>query len=740
MRSLVLFLLAASGPAAAMEGHWRPDQVPALAPELEELGFAQSADLADLSSKPLSAVLDLDYCSGAFVSPEGLVATAYHCVTDGLQFASGPGENLFEEGFHARSRDEERWAGPGQPVRLTLATEDVTEQVLAGTQRFSGPDRLDRIDRNIRGLVRRCESGPDLHCEVAMFGDGASYELITQQDFRDVRLVYAPPRSVGYFGGDADNWRWPRHSGDFAFLRVYASADGGTGDHHFAHVPYRPEHWIPVAPRGPEPGTSVLVAGYPNLSFRWRSAAELDFAQEDAYPLRIEVRKQLLDILETHLSRIPDLAPKIAPRRLEISNDLVYLEGTQAQLQRVQLAQARWDMEEHLVRWIAADDDRFEQFGHIFPRIHRLQADEAATWPRDHLVSEMTRQVDLLHAAVRLHRLAVEAERPARDRAAGYQNRDRPALAEALDQRDPRWDWRIDRAILRYFLLEHARLPAGLHVPGLDRWLAGEGTVEQRVDARLDHLFRNTDLSDPDRRRALMEGSRRYLETSGDPWLELAAALHPHLDKVRRDRREREAEWREVAPLYTEALQAFIPDAQPRYLSGSSQLLPGQFYPDANGTLRMTFGKVDGYIPRDGLIAAPHTTLDGLRRKAGSHPYDAPDFLLEAIAAGGFDTYEDPRWQSVPVNFLSTLDTARGSSGSPTLNAEGELVGIIFDGNYEAIASDWVFDPAMTRSIHTDMSYVLWYLDRIANAPALLEEIGVQPRFAGVEVGAAEEE
>ena len=231
-----------------------------------------------------------------------------------------------------------------------------------------------------------------------------------------------------------------------------------------------------------------------------------------------------------------------------------------------------------------------------------------------------------------------------------------------------------------------------------------------------------------------------YLEHSDNPWFELAAALYPWLERTEAEERAREAEWREVMPRYISALQAFIPDNRPRYLASRDQVRPGVFYPDANGTLRITAGKVDGYFPRDGLIAAPHTTLAGLRHRAGPPPYDAPRQVLAAIAEGADGPYADSDVDGVPVNYLTTLDTARGSSGSATMNAEGEFVGVIFDGNYEAIASDWFFDEQMTRSIHTDLRYILWYLDRVAGATALLQELGQEPHFVDTDsVGDAEE-
>jgi len=741
MRPLIGLVLLTPSLAWALEGHWRPSQLKDIAPELAELGLkVPVATLSDPTKAPLGAILDMDVCSGAFVSPDGLVMTAFHCVTDGLLFASGDSDDLFEDGFSASDRAAERWVGPDQGMRLTIAARDVTEDVLAGTKKLEGTERLDRIDDNTSDLVRRCETGPDVHCEVAAYGDGSSYELITQRDFHDVRVVYAPPRTVGYFGGDRDNWQWPRHGGDFAFLRIYASADGKSTAHHPANVPYHPDVWLPIAPEGVGPGEFVMVAGYPNGTYRWRSAAEVDFAQEIGLPVRVQVRRDLLGIIDGFVAKDDGLASTLAPRQLSLSNDLIYYSGTLDQLRRAGAADERWTFERDLARWIAADPARTTEWGTVLDKVHRLQAEEAATYERDQLVRQMVRQVDLLHAATAIWRLAAESEKPDRDRAVGFQNRDRPGIADELDQMDVRFDARVDRAMLRYFLLRLMHLPEGDQVAEVANWLGVENgeNVEGAIDDKLADLYSSTDLADSDQRRDLMGTSTWYLEHGDDPWFDLAKALAPFIERMEAEQRGRESEWRVAKPQYLAAVQAFYPEARPRYLAASRKVAPGVFYPDANQTLRVSVGKVDGYFPRDGLIAAAQTTLEGIAGKAGEAPYDAPPELLSAIASKEYGPWVDERLATVPVNFLSTLDTARGSSGSATMNAKGQVVGIIFDGNYESIASDWMFDPAVTRSIHTDIRYVVWYLDRVAGQSALLHELGVEPHFADAAAAAPE--
>jgi len=746
MRSSLLALLALAQPALAFEGMWLPSQVDQLSDEIRELGWkGDPAQLGDLNGDILGAVVDMQYCSAAFVSPDGLAVTAYHCVTDGLQFASQSDEDLFEGGFSADKRADERFAGPTERVRVTTGLEDVTAQVLTGTKKLDSAARMERIDSNIDALVKRCEASGGVHCDVSSLGQGVSYTLVTQLEIKDMRLVYAPPNSVGYFGEDADNWQWPRHSGDFAFFRAYVAPDGTPRGYHPDNVPFHPEHYLKTAPKGPMPGDFVGLAGYPAGTWRWRSAAELDYRANDAYPRRVRIDQAMIDIMQTYSAQNEEVAEKMAPRILNASNNLIYYQGNLQGFERFGTAEQKWQFEQDLRKWIAGDVKRQAAYGGVLDTMHRLQAEAAATGARDDLVDQALRHCKLLDAAVTLYELNVEAAKPDRQRRPGYKNHDRPAIADELDRIEATFDWRVDRDMTRWFLLELLRLPPGMRPAELDLWfenLPHTGTPEEVVDAELARLYQNGDLTDPEKRRALMDSSPWYLQKSDNPWFKIAAALQPHLDRVYAEQQSREAEWRQVRPRYVEALSAFYPDARPRWVAGadgqadSGRFKQGLFYFDANSTLRLSVGKVDGYFPRDGLIAEPRSRADGVLEKAGAAPYDVAPGTLTALTEGDWGPYEDPALHSVPVNFLSTLDTARGSSGSATFDAEGRFNGVLFDGNYEAIVSDWVYDEGLTRSIHTDVGYILWTLDRVSHADNLLRELGVTPHFS--ETGSAD--
>ncbi|MCB9668834.1 MAG: S46 family peptidase, partial [Alphaproteobacteria bacterium] len=536
--------------AEAHEGMWLPDQLPLLAEELKKQGATMPADrLAKVDKGPLAAMVDLDdRCSGAFVSADGLIATAYHCVGEAMRHASDRGENLFETGFYAADRKDERWAGPTFSVKVTLSMEDVTEEVLAGTKKVEPEERQKRIDNHTRALEKRCER-PGVHCEVIAFDQGASYKLVAQQEFKDVRVVYTPPRSVGYYGGDADNWQWPRHSGDFAFLRAYADSENRPTAYRADNAPFKPAAFLPPAKQAPEAGGFVMVAGYPSGTYRWKSAAEIDFARDSAYPRRIATLADVLEILNRFAEQDERTANIVDPRILSLNNQMQYMQGNLDAFRRIDANRRKWRFERDLAAWIAEDPARTAQYGTVLDTIHRLQAEESSTAARDHVATQLRSHSVMFDTGLKLYRLAKESNKRDADRAKGFQERDRPAFADGLDAVDERYAFKVDMAITRYFLDRLLSLPDSMRIPELDNWFASQRgeTYDERLENAITRLYTSgADLSDPARRRALMDTSVWYLERSGNPWFELSAALLPYYERLEGSRATRNARWAEV--------------------------------------------------------------------------------------------------------------------------------------------------------------------------------------------------
>jgi hypothetical protein len=713
-------LLLATPAVRAEEGMWMPSQLPDLAPRLRALGFAgDPAAFADLAGHPMGAVASLGGCSASFVSPDGLVATNHHCAIGALQMSSTPERDLLRDGFLAKTRAEEPWAGPGSRLYVTVRVTEVTEAIAGGIDPgLSDRARGELLERRVKGRVAACEQG-GLRCRVDDFLGGLRWFEVAQLEIQDVRLAYAPPSGIGNFGGETDNWRWPRHAGDFTLLRAYVGPDGKPARHAAGNVPYRPAHWLRVAPGGAAEGELVLVAGFPAETRRLETATEVREALTWGYPRVVRRAREQLALLEELARKSRETGIRVESRIRGLANVMKNHEGVLEGAERTGLLQAKRAAEEALQRWIAERPSHRARYRGAVERLDALEAARLRTRERDAVLAALLpeRGGTLLAAARSLWRLAEERPRPDLDRALAYQERNWVRLREAQLRLDRTLDLAADRVLLRYVLAEASALPAGQRLAPLDEALGlhpgmPAAAAAARIEPFLDRLYAGTRLADRAVRLSLLEKPAAELRALRDPFLELAALLVPAEREAEDRAREREGALSRVRPLYVAALQ----EKAGRPLA-----------PDANGTLRLTFGTVAGVSPRDGLRYEARTRLSGIleKHRAGDPEFEAPAALLAAIRAGRETPWRDPALGDVPVDALSSLDTTGGNSGSPVLNARGELVGLLFDGTWESVAADFLHEPR-ARSIHVDVRYLLWVLSEVAGARPLLEEMGAE--------------
>jgi len=708
--TILVYVLAA--PLFAAEGMWMPQQIPLVAADLQKLGLRIDPNrFTDLTGDPMGAVISLGGCSASFVSPDGLVVTNHHCGFGALQFNSTPQRDLITNGFLAKTRDEEVPSGPGSRVFVTTKIEDVTPLVTGKlSPKLTDLERNQTIDRTTKQLVEECEKPGGVRCRVASFFEGAQYIRTTQMEIRDVRLVYAPPLGIGDFGGETDNWMWPRHTGDWSYLRAYVGKDGKPADYSKDNVPFHPVHWLKVSNEGIKPGDLVIVAGYAGRTFRYRTAAEVKSMQEYAYPTIIRYPTDLNNILREMGKNDKAIEIANASRVKGNDNTLKNYTGSLAGFNTFGIVAARQKREADLAAYIASHPDA-KKYADALAQINAIDARSEATRQRDTVLSWILRSSPMLAQAAVLERLSVERPKADLDRETGYQQRDWPRITESIVRSQKSIAPKSDRAGLRYFLAESQKLPADQRLKAVDAAIAKAGGI----DPFLDQLYANSKIGDLAQRKAMQSETTEQLAARHDSMLDFAAVLMPlELENLTRER-ETQGAMSRVRPLYLEALRA---------MSG------GKMYPDANSTLRITYGTVEGYAPRDAVRYVPQTTIAGiLQKNTGSGEFDAPKAELDAIRANKTAGYVDATLGSVPVDFLSTVDTTGGNSGSPTLNAKGELCGLLFDGTYESLGSDFIVDPDITRSIHVDAVYMLWVMDAVDGAHNLLQEMGLPVRF-----------
>ncbi len=712
--TLSLALSICSSVALAEEGMWRPGQLADLAPELRELGLEMDpTSLADLTGHPMNAVISLGGCTASFVSPEGLAVTNHHCTYGALQYNSSEEENLMEDGFLAAERSAERSAGPGSRILVTVEVADVTGEIEAAVPADAGGRaRYQAIADKRKALVARCEADTGHRCAVRTYHGGLEYELIKQLEIRDVRLVYAPSASIGIYGGEVDNWTWPRHTGDWAFYRAYVSPRGEPADYAEENVPFRPRHHLEIGEQGLSEGDLVLVAGYPGTTNRYRLAPEVESQFEWDYPVRKRLFEEWRRTIDEAAESGSDTAIKYGSLVRGLDNATKNYGGMIDGYAKTDVLERKRALESALREWIDANAERRAEYGTAIDEMDRLIAEAVGNRERNLYYWYLARRGEALRTAITLYRLSHEAQKPDAEREAGFQERDMGRLEERLRRLERTFDLGVDRTFWKRFISNYAAIPAALHSEVFDGWFGIQGTSldEAHLDAKLDEMYSATRLADTAERLAWTKRSPEEFEASDDPFIQLAVALYESDLELEEEAKALEGRFDAVRPKYMTALID--------YLSNQGR----EIYPDANSTLRVTYGTIEGYRPRDGVVYEPFTGLGGIAEKhTAEDPFDATDAQLALIAA---ETRE------VPVNFLSTVDTTGGNSGSPSLNQRGELVGLLFDGNWESIISGWEYNRGVTRSIHVDIRYMLWIMENLDGAQHLLREMGVAPNGA----------
>ena len=718
--ALVLSLLVATQ-ALAIEGMWQPRQLPALETQMRKAGIAvDPKQVAELTRYPMNAVVSLGgFCTASFVSPMGLILSNHHCALGSIQFNSNSERNLLRDGFLAATLGEELQAEPTLRVYVTESIADVSERVHAVLKdKMDGRARFDAVDRAKKALVRECEADADHRCEVYVFHGGAQYVLVSQLQLRDLRLVYAPAQAIGNFGGDVDNWSWPRHTGDFAFYRAYVGPDGKPAEFSESNVPYRPTAHLKLQAAGLKEGDFAMLVGYPGRTNRYRLALEVSDAIDWQYPRLIARYQKLLALVDAHSRGRADAVIKYASYVASMSNGLKSFQANLDGLGHIEGVGRKRGEEAIILKWANA---HAQQAGAAaFKALTAQLAEQRSVRDRDQLLQLLNGSV--MFSAVRdIHRLALERQKSPMEREYGYQPRDESRIEARLAQVDRRYDPVVDRALLSYLLGELIALPAAQRLPELDRWVVGgDGQATPALLAeRLDALYASTRAGDSSVLAGWYKAGRKELETVDDPALAFVRALYPAIRRIE----EQTKAWAGNEERQRSAWMA----TRLAYAAAQGK----ELYADANASLRVSFGNVRGYSPRKGVELGAFTDVNGIvALHTGTEPFDAPRRQLEAIDAQRFGPYAVG--ESVPVNFIADLDITGGNSGSPVLNARAELVGLAFDMNYEGVSSGWLFNPAQTRAIAVDVRYLLWVMDALDGADRLLVEMGIEPAIDDV--------
>jgi len=645
----------------------------------------------------MAAIVNYGGCSAGFISNKGLIATNHHCAYGAIQAVSTVEHDYLANGFMAAAEGDELRA-KGKTVKVLEKITDVTKEIQAAGDGITDPAALARAsDLAGKKLVAECEKAEHRSCSIAVFYNGSEVQLHEYLELSDVRLVYAPPSGIGNFGGEVDNWMWPRHSGDFSLVRAYVAPDGSPAEYSKDNVPYEPKRFLEVGTQGVRPGSFVAVLGFPGHTDRYLPAAEMRRQMEQFLPSRVALYGEWIDILNEEGQRDPAVKIKVAAKLRGLANRHKNARGMLEGIKRDKLLERREVEEVSLAKW-AAGAKKAKGYDAVLPALAELAAKRRATFERDFLLDNLTGPGSL-GTAINLVRRARERGKPDLERVSTYMDRGEKRLWSRIEGRLRDYDATVDTRLMSALFGRIEALPEGARFANVRA-------------ADVPALLSATQINDEAFVRGLFDAAdTAAIEASRDPMIVLARELVVAIEQHHEEDLQRNGNMLELGPKYFEMLRA---------------VRKGPVYPDANGTLRFSYATVKGYNPRDGLTATPQTTVAGqVAKHTDEEPFNLSDKLLAAAATSKDSVWADPALGDVPVCFLATGDTTGGNSGSPMVDGHGRWIGLNFDRVWENIAGDFGYEMGRSRNVAVDVRYLLWNLDAVDGATRLLQEMGL---------------
>lgn len=690
--------------AKADEGMWLLKELNSESiARMQELGFTfpiNSLYSEDNPSLKDAVVIFGGGCTGVAVSEQGLIFTNHHCGFGAIQRLSAVEHDYLKDGFAAKNMEEELYAD-GLTIAFLRSMEDVTDKILPHIPPVLSEIQMElAIDSLSNELIKEYEYDPFTNARVVPFYSRNKYYVVLYDVFRDVRLSATPPQSVGKFGGDTDNWMWPRHTGDFSVFRVYADKDNNPANYSESNVPYKPKYVVPVSLAGVKDGDYAMTVGYPGSTQRYLSSWGINQRVESENAPRVEVRGVKQDIWWDAMTQNDTIRIKYANKYAGSSNYWKNSMGMNEAISNLGVIKEKEKVEARLNEWISKNNEAKEKYGTTLTTL-----EEAYTESND-LAKYTTYFLETFNNGIELIRFAKTILQFDTD---GTEDDKKAFINERLIESYKNYEPVLDKKVLPRLLSLYAeRVPEEFH-PDIYNKINDE--FDSDYEKYADWLFENTQFTSLEELLLLLQTADTQILTK-DPAMELALSstdmgyelsglMMPYYENILRSEREFMAALIEMDSNKT-------------------------FYPDANFTQRLSYGTVKGYKPRDGVWYDYFTTYKGVleKQKPGDPEFNVQDYILDEIRSGDFGQYADENGL-LRVNFLSTNDITGGNSGSPVINSKGELIGLAFDGNWESLSGDILFEPEMQRMISVDIVYTIYMLDKVMNASHILEELNL---------------
>ena len=701
--ALMMFLFG----ARADEGMWLPYSINGknLA-DMQRLGCKLTAEQIFSFNQPSLKDAIVQFgggCTGELISPEGLLLTNHHCGLGQVQAHSSVEHDYLQEGFWAKSKAEEL-PNKGLTVSFLTYIEDVTKILLVGVDNnTSEADRATKISENTKTLIKERKGNRDVEVEIVPFYHGNQYILFVYDVYKDVRLVACPPWGIGKFGADTDNWTWPRHKGDFCIFRVYTAPDGSPAEYSEDNIPMKSKHFLPISLKGVKPGDYTMILGYPGSTDRYSTSGAVKSVIEQEGPAIIACRTTKLDQYRKHMDADPAVFIKYASKQASVSNYWKYYIGQVKQLQRNKVFEKRANQEVAFQKWMNENSDRKAQYGDIFNDIdqywnHQAKYTKATIYHRE----AGWRGGEAVAFAVRFRQLNNMIEnKAAQNEIAARAEAMKGAVQNYFKDYDKETDRDVTIALLNLFYkdINPEQLPAMIKKIG-DK---NSGDFTQFVN----NAFAKSIFVDAEKLNNWIENPKSLTK---DPIFALMSEIiNSYID------------------LTEQAGSVSNSRAERLYMKGLMEMQKDRnFYPDANFTMRLTYGSVQDCKPANAVTYDYITTLDGVmeKYKPGDWEFDVPADLIKLWENKDYGRYADENGDLV-VNFITTNDITGGNSGSPVIDAEGNLVGLAFDGNWEAMSGDLSFENEVQRTICMDARYLVFIIDKMANAQNLMQELKI---------------
>ncbi|MFL2567410.1 MAG: S46 family peptidase [Flavobacteriales bacterium] len=720
MRKILIPLLAflISSPSIADEGMWLPHLLKTLNEnEMQIKGLKITAEdiysVNESSLKDAIVALNGGSCTAEMISSEGLMLTNHHCVDDLLQTHSTIENNYLEDGFWAMSKSEEL-KNENLSATFLISIEDVTGLFKDSLSiELSEAERNKKISEISKKIVSDKTDSTSYSARVRSFYGGNDFYLITYVTYKDVRLVGAPPSSIGKFGGDTDNWMWPRHTGDFALLRIYMAEDGSPADYSVDNIPYKPKHHLPIQLGGVENEDFTMIMGYPGRTNRYLTSFGVKEALEITYPEIIDIRTKKLEIMKSGMNSSKETKLQYAAKYSGIANYWKYFIGQSKGLKSMKVYDKKVETENMLKLWIdSANTDIKEKYGNTMQILEEAyEKNTKVALNRTYLTEAIFQGPEILSFSYTMkNRInALPKDKEAKSQAI----RKLKKLAKEFYKN---YNAKVDQEMLAAMLeMYYYNVPKYQHskiFKKIENQLFGIKKLDFNYFAK--NLFNRSYFSSEEKCLRFLKNPSKLLVEKDPAYLTVSSIYNKYLEELYPLRKEVRDLQRKGNRLFISALREMDTIKK--------------FYPDANSTMRVTYGNVRDYKPGEAMLYDYYTTINGVIEKEDptNDEFIVPKKLKELYKSGDFGRYSDNDG-NLRVNFISNNDITGGNSGSPVINAWGEIVGTAFDGNWEAMSGDIAFEKNIQRTISVDIRYILFVIDKYANASYLIDEMTLAP-------------